>query len=198
MKLKEFIKKRESYVVALLVAIFNYMPISYLITWPLSKVSLCKFVDIPKLDTALWAIFICALFEIFKSKLHIEIYYYKKRGLKDTDLVLEIDQERTSEFYIEVNINNYKEKFSNKEIYFVFPKGVSLTGSHFEEDKFVNDNRIEIPLSEISGNGEFTLNYSIALEDEQISGKNSEIKCKSNLKTSSVVEKNKFKLFWGE
>jgi len=113
------------------------------------------------------------------------------------DLALEIYQERTSEFYIEVNISNYKEKFGNKEIYFVFPRGVSLTGGHSEEDKFVNDNKIEIPLSEIDGDGGSTLNYSIALEDEQISGKNREIKCTSNFKTKSVVEKNKFKLFWG-
>jgi len=82
MKLKEFIKKRESYVIALLVAIFNYIPISFLITWPLSKVSSCKVVDIPKLDTALWAILICVFFEIFKSRLHIEICYYNKKGLR--------------------------------------------------------------------------------------------------------------------
>ncbi|WP_201331400.1 hypothetical protein [Lactobacillus nasalidis] len=187
--LREYFKKYESSIWALLVGALCFIPVSRFLFHRENS----------NMDSAFWAT-ICSLISFIIHRRSTIVVRFKNGGRWDnhfSEIQVKLSEGKVAHFKIYIKLAGFKEKTLVKHVLiFDYPKDITI-GYDSKFDKFVDSkkHRIVIPLSEI-GNNEAEFGF-LASPQNLIAGAGYKMmNCSSNFKFKSVKIENKIIFYW--
>ena len=175
--------KYKATIIPIVAAISNFIPFH-----------LCS----ESLTLLLWTFVCTVLFSVLEQYPFFEISFAENSIHTSSDILIDLSENNNQKHELNIRVKPHKIKKIqyDKVLEIDFPSGVSISSSSKKEQKYIKGNKVEIPIKELSNDGQHKLVFALGLEEEKFSGEDSPIQCKCEGTIIKCKLINKASIHW--